>query len=365
MFIIICSIVATIQFLIIIYNLLTLPPVESVKTTHTDHYREIEILVPVRNEGEKLRITIPNLVKFSENLHQITILDDRSTDNSRDILEQITAGYKKVHILTGKELPIGWTGKNHAIHQLIERSSGKYLLLIDSDTLINDHKIIDGLLSKLIDDDLDAISVIPHQRSTNGSGSIIFPLMLLWPLSTIPLLLLQQKKNILGAIACGQFILIRKDSYLEVNSYSEHPNSIIDDVQLFRAMLSKGMSVRTLWSSGSIGNNMYGSIIEALNGFAKNFFALNHTSKFMSAVWFILYSSLLISLLFVMSDPMAFLPIIIIMLSVALINIRYNYPFFGFIFSPIYLLSMISIDIYSFFKFRKGSVIWKGREVKL
>ncbi|MHB1276543.1 MAG: glycosyltransferase family 2 protein, partial [Candidatus Humimicrobiaceae bacterium] len=74
----------------------------------------VSILIPARNEELNIEKCIRAFLKQDYSNLEIIVLDDNSTDNTYDIVKNISEKNKKVKIFKGKQLPQGWLGKNFA-----------------------------------------------------------------------------------------------------------------------------------------------------------------------------------------------------------------------------------------------------------
>jgi glycosyltransferase involved in cell wall biosynthesis len=86
----------------------------------------IVFLIPARNEAENLARLLPLLEA------KVYVYDDQSEDGTAEI-----AAANGANVIRGKELPDGWTGKNHACHRLAqvaaEDSSADWWIFLDAD----------------------------------------------------------------------------------------------------------------------------------------------------------------------------------------------------------------------------------------
>lgn len=96
----------------------------------------VSILVPMRNEQMNVKGMVSSLKKQTYPNFEVLILDDESTDGTRDALNLATYGDNRFRIVTGSEKPEGWIGKVYACHQLGQQAKGEYLLYIDADVRI-------------------------------------------------------------------------------------------------------------------------------------------------------------------------------------------------------------------------------------
>ena len=88
--------------------------------------KKISIIVPVFNEEKNLKKIFNKLFKinFIKNKKEIIVINDGSTDRSLNILKKI----KKIKILNQKN-----QGKGKAVQVGISKSTGKYVVIQDSD----------------------------------------------------------------------------------------------------------------------------------------------------------------------------------------------------------------------------------------
>ena len=94
---------------------------------------KLSIIIPACNEAEHLESALRSLLAQDYPALELVIINDRSTDATREILNRLAmtdARIKAIHITT---LPEGWLGKVHALQQGIQQASGDWLLFTDAD----------------------------------------------------------------------------------------------------------------------------------------------------------------------------------------------------------------------------------------
>ena len=115
--------------------------VPKLAATETKSRDLVSLIVPCRNEEHNVDILLPSLLKQDYPNLELIFLDDRSTDRTFELLEKYRAQDSRIRILRGKDLPAGWTSKNHALHQLAKEAKGKWILETDADTLHDPHSV--------------------------------------------------------------------------------------------------------------------------------------------------------------------------------------------------------------------------------
>ena len=91
----------------------------------------VSVIVPARNEEACLGACLESLVAQSGVRLEILVVDDASTDRTREI----AASFPEVRIITAPSLPPGWTGKNNAVTAGAQAARGDWLLFTDADTV--------------------------------------------------------------------------------------------------------------------------------------------------------------------------------------------------------------------------------------
>src|ERR1039458_6126924 len=103
----------------------------------------VSIIVPARNEEESIRQTLVQLLALDYSNYEIIAVNDRSTDRTGQIMEEVAASspslgllklglLKVIHI---SELLPGWLGKTHAMWMAGQQARGDWLLFTDADVL--------------------------------------------------------------------------------------------------------------------------------------------------------------------------------------------------------------------------------------
>ncbi len=130
-----------------------------------DENIEISIISPVYNESDNIEIFINKVFQVmgeSSRNWELVIIDDGSTDGSRDILKKLSKEKPELRaLLLSKNF-----GQTPAIQAGFDKAKGKYFVTLDSD-LQNDPKDIPRVLNKLIDEELDLVVGWRKNRKDN------------------------------------------------------------------------------------------------------------------------------------------------------------------------------------------------------
>src|SRR5258706_10536059 len=92
----------------------------------------VSVIVPARNEEACLGACLQSLVSQQGTAFEIIVVDDHSTDRTREIASSFSA--PDLRVIEAGLLPAGWTGKNNAVTTGSQPARGASLPFTDPDT---------------------------------------------------------------------------------------------------------------------------------------------------------------------------------------------------------------------------------------
>ena len=101
----------------------------------------VSVIVPARNEEAQIRNTLTTLLKSEGVGVELIAVDDRSTDATGRIMDEIAATDSRLRVIHVAEVPEGWLGKNHAMHVGSAHATRELLLFTDGDILFEPRAI--------------------------------------------------------------------------------------------------------------------------------------------------------------------------------------------------------------------------------
>lgn len=121
---------------------------------------KISIIVPVYNEEKRIKKCIDSLINQTYSNIEILIINDGSTDNTLNILNEYDDS--RIIVTTIKNI-----GRGGARNIGIKKSSGKYLMFVDSDDYV-DENIVKKLYNNLINEnsDISICNIIKKYKNT-------------------------------------------------------------------------------------------------------------------------------------------------------------------------------------------------------
>lgn len=114
---------------------------------------KISIVITAYNMGKFLEDTLDSVIKQTYNNIEVIIVEDCSTDNTKDIIEKYQTQDDRIKVIYHKEnMGAGW-GRRHGI----EASTGDYFITVDGDDWL-DPTFIESLVKRAEETDADIVS---------------------------------------------------------------------------------------------------------------------------------------------------------------------------------------------------------------
>jgi len=253
------------RFTITLFNFISNPKLPSSPYRYTDL---VSILIPVKNE-ESTILNLLNSIKEQEYATlEVLILDDNSSDNTFKICENFCTYDTRFSITRGRKLEDGWVDKNFACHQLAGAAKGKYLLFLDSHTIIQ-NGLISNSVHRIKQGKMALLSLFPNQIMVNLGERLVVPLMNFLLLNSLPLRLVRLVNNPLFSAASSQFMLFESSSYHVHHWHAQVKDKTLMDVEIMKLVKAYQYKAETLLANGFAVCRMYKGFSEALNDFSK------------------------------------------------------------------------------------------------
>ncbi|MGQ1891418.1 glycosyltransferase [Thermophagus sp. OGC60D27] len=304
-------IILSIRWSVALINLISGSP-SPVKTDSPQ--KDVSVLIPARNEAANLPRLLRSLSGCTSSIHEILVYNDQSEDETANVVQQWARYDRRIRLVDGIELPAGWTGKNHACHQLACMATGRFFLFLDADVTV-DQNAIDLARSQIIKNQLALFSFFPQQEmKTPGEWMLVTQVNVIL-VSLLPLALIRYLPFKSMAAANGQFMMFDGNIYRHHLFHQKVYNIAVEDVAISRLQKEKGLKQRAALAPKGLSCRMYQTYHEAVMGLARSarfffggsilggwvfflFAALGWLPVLlsMSGIWVIFYFSLLITM---------------------------------------------------------------------
>ena len=226
----------------------------------------VTVIIPARNEEACLKECIESLLAQTGVDFEIIVVDDHSTDRTREIAESFSA--RGVRVVEAPELAAGWTGKNNAAAAGARLARGEWFLFTDADTV---H--LPGSLARAVTEaeryGASMLSYSPRQIVETFPEKAVMPVIFAELAAAYRPSLVSDPKSSVAA-ANGQYILIRREAYDAVGGHAAIRDQILEDVALARAVKRAQRKIIFRYGAGSVQTRMYRNFAQLREGWTKN-----------------------------------------------------------------------------------------------
>lgn len=245
----------------------------------------LTVVIPARNEGENIRATLECLVASQYTNLRILAIDDRSTDKTRQIVDEFAERYPdRVGAIHIDYLPEGWLGKTFALEVGTRHSTSDYILFTDADVLFSPSSLRRAMAFAAMTHADHAIVMPTPQVKGRGEGMMLGFLSLLgiWLVRPWRVGDARARHDVLGV---GAFNLVRREAFEMLGGWEPQRLAIVEDLTLGRRMKAAGMRQRVAFGPELVLIHWAKGVLGIVRGLTKNLFAsVNFNSFAMLAV---------------------------------------------------------------------------------
>lgn len=139
----------------------------------------VSVLIPARNESHAMTDCLQRIIASNYPKLEIIVLNDSSQDKTSSLIKAFA--HDGVRFVDGQPLPKGWLGKNHALNELLGQASGTYALFIDVDTRLSPDSI-EQMVAYATQEKAAMVSVLPRREDGLRLSTLFSPLRYFWTL---------------------------------------------------------------------------------------------------------------------------------------------------------------------------------------
>jgi glycosyltransferase involved in cell wall biosynthesis len=234
----------------------------------------VSIIVPACNEAADIEATLLRLLDLDYQNYEIIAVDDRSTDRTGEIMEQVASGAApgRLTVVRIAELPPGWMGKPHAMWSAANHATGDWLLFTDADVLFKP----------------DALRrAVAYAEAESADHLILFPRMIMKRPGERMMIAFFQTLFVFGHrpwkvadprtkdhMGVGAFNLVRRRVYEAVGTYKALRFEVLDDMKLGKVVKTAGYAQRNVFGADLISIRWAKGAMGVVDNLTKNFFAI-------------------------------------------------------------------------------------------
>ena len=349
------------------YHFAIVPNLEKFQTSENFPLKKISIIIAACNEEKAIASALLSLLKQDYPDFEIIVVNDRSTDSTGAILEQLAKTDNRIKLVHIKTLPDGWLGKTNALHQASQLATGEWLLFTDADI----HMRSDTLtlaMQYALSKQYDHLSLFPCSVTNN--------FLLQAMISTFRIMFLESAKphkvsdpNTQDAIGLGAFNLVKKDIFKKSKGFEWLRLEVADDMGLALMLKQAGARPGFGYARKHITFSWYDTVGEMFKGLEKNLFPVGGHFKIsrliiIPMVLFLILSAPVVSLMQYDNDWIFTLGIFAYLLLFALSIFSRIYMKAAIIPTLLHQLGLI-LFIYMFIRsgfmcLKRGGIEWRG-----
>ena len=196
----------------------------------------ISILIPCHNEAVVIKETVENILNVDYENYEIIVIDDRSTDDTKDAVLELEKKYDKVKALIRDKN--AYPGKSAVLNDAIKLAKGEAYLVFDADAKIK-HNFIKTLLTKYEGDDVGAIQA----RKVIINANQNFLTACQYNEYVMDTHLQVGRDAVKGAVELrGNGELIKKNALVDIGGWNNE--TITDDLDMSTRLHIKGWDIR-------------------------------------------------------------------------------------------------------------------------
>jgi hypothetical protein len=228
----------------------------------------ISTIIPARNEAVDIAASLTSRLADGYPNLELVIIDDRSDDETPQILAEFAALDERVHPVRIDELPDGWLGKVHALDCGVRQATGEWLLFSDADIVIEP-----GMLARAVAhceaEGFDLLALVPEFRSRSAGVDLLWAIFIrIMSMAASPNAVRNPHSEV--AVGSGGFTLVRRSAFDRTAGFEHLRLETADDMALGAMIKAAGARCDYVNGRGAVSVSIYDDLPAFFRGVEKN-----------------------------------------------------------------------------------------------
>jgi len=243
---------------------------------------QVTVVVPACNEEAAIEATLRSLLASRVVRLQIIAVDDRSTDGTGRIMDEVAisavqAGdVHSLEVLHIRELPAAWLGKPHAVAKAAQLAAADWILFTDGDVVFAP-EALQLALRYAMAEKADHLVLMPDWIMGSAGEAAMHGAVHAFTTWTMRLWRVSDPETG-DSLGVGAFNLVRRSAYEAIGGFQSLRMEVLEDLRLgwmlkragYRQRIALGQGLAAVrWSDGAWG---------VVRNLEKNLFALHRYS---------------------------------------------------------------------------------------
>jgi glycosyltransferase involved in cell wall biosynthesis len=227
------------------------------------------IIFAARDEGARVEQTLHHILALEGVEFEVIPVDDRSRDETSQILKRISSEDPRVKPKRVDVLPENWLGKCHACHLGAQSASGDWLLFTDADCWLKPDVLTRALA-------LAEAEKVEHVTLTPGVAARTLPAEgchIAFLLSMIDWIANVNRDKPNAHLGIGAFNLVRAEIYRKFGGHETLRLTVVDDIKFGRLVRKVGARTRAFIGSDDVECHWGDTVRNFVKIMEKNYFA--------------------------------------------------------------------------------------------
>ena len=238
----------------------------------------LSLLVAAKDEESNIGPCLRSLLAQDYPDYEVIAIDDRSSDRTGAIVDELAAQNPGLRALHVRELRPGWFGKNNAMREGVERAVGEWLCFTDADCVFESPRVLTVATRFAQEKGADFLSVLPSHQASSFWERVIQPacsgILLIW---FHPLSVNDPKRR--TAYANGAFMLMRRSCYAAIGGHEVVKSEINEDIHLAALAKQAGQRLCVVSNEDLYSVRMYSSLAHMWSGWTRIFYGCFRTIR--------------------------------------------------------------------------------------
>lgn len=254
-----------------LWGMRTVPRLTEVEPLRDADCPRVSLLVAARDEAARLPQALSTWLAQDYPDYEVIVVNDRSTDATPRILDDIARSDKRLKIVHLKELPSGWLGKSYALTVAYQQARGDWVAIADADV-----RLAPELLRR-------ALALAQGRQWDHLCVLFFLDLVGFWEKTALSWWLLSmllwlepwwvsdpKSRRYAGS---GAFQLLRRSTYDAIGTHRRLAMEVVEDLKLGKLVKQGGFRSGIAWSDQLVRVRWHQGLRGIVEGLTKNTFA--------------------------------------------------------------------------------------------